>query len=130
MGGLLSTERETIATASRELQGQRISTVSRSRGAGGSVGSYENGRDILDKDARTPKFVTYFVNPLFYARACYMCKRAFSIFKLKSHYSRIILTLLFSSLVSDYRSTFNAAKMAQRRARAKHLTDVREALRG
>jgi len=61
----LSRERGTIAaTASRELQGQHRSSVSRSRGAGGYVGSYGNAIDPIKMHAHQNLLVTHFLKPL------------------------------------------------------------------
>lgn len=63
----LSLERGTIAaaaaTASRELQGQHRSSVSRSRGAGGYVGSYGNAIDPIKMHAHQNLLVTHFLKP-------------------------------------------------------------------
>lgn len=68
VGGPLSLSRGTIAaaaaTASRELQGQHRSSVSRSRGAGGYVGSYGNSIDPIKMHAHQNLLVTHFLKPL------------------------------------------------------------------
>ena len=66
VGGPLSLERGTIAaaTASRELQGQHRCSVSRSRGAGGYVGSYGNAIDPIKMHAHQNLSVTHFLKLL------------------------------------------------------------------
>jgi len=64
----LSLERGTIAaataTASRKLQGQHRSSVSRSRGAGGYVDSYGNAIDLIKMHAHQNVPVTHFIKSL------------------------------------------------------------------
>lgn len=69
VGGPLSLSRGTIAAAaaateSRELQGQHRSSVSRSRGAGGYVGSYGNSIDPIKMHAHQNLLVMHFLKPL------------------------------------------------------------------
>lgn len=61
VGGPLSRERTIAATALRELQGQHRSSVSRSRGAGGYVGSYGNAIDPIKMHAHQNLLVTHFL---------------------------------------------------------------------
>lgn len=69
VGGPLSFERNdsssNAATASRELQGQHRSSVSRSRGAGGYVGSYGNAIDPIKMHAHQNLSVTHFFKSLY-----------------------------------------------------------------